>query len=1163
VVELQRRIRVACTEELTIPARTQVLIFAKTRPIVNNEVCGLVEMTGSFFPKYGVQVAKAIVKSIDGMVPVKILNAHSSDVLLPADVTVADFTEMPEMNTVTLVEDPLDLTMAEDSSQEDHSADDTRHPVEKIDLSGCQLTEPQKLELHDLLRQFRHLFVDKPEELGCCRLLEHEIDVQGHPPIRSRAYRVSPEQRDVIEEEVQKMHSKGVIRPSKSPWSSPIVLVKKRDNSWRFCTDFRKLNQVTRGDSMPLPPIEHALSFGFSRASPKIFSTLDLASGFWQSVLSEDSKCYTAFTTGWSLWEYERLPFGLANAPAHFQRLMQLVLSGLLWVTTLVYIDDVIIYSPSFEQHLVHLRQVLERLDKAGLKLHPNKCTFGQTEVKYLGHIVSADGISMDPEKCRVVSELKHCTSVKEVRSFLGITGYYRRFLKDYSRIVAPLTRLLSKGVPFAWTSECDDVMTKLKTLLTTAPAMLAYPREDLTYHLYTDACNVSIGSQLCQEVDGVMRTICFGGRLLSKSERNYCTTEKECLALVDAVKRYRVYLSNKPFVAVTDHRALVWLMKCKDNNQRLLRWSLALQGYDFTIKHQSGRLLQVADGLSRLPYETDENVVMSLHTNDFDLAQLQRGDPFLLDFIHHIETGKLPEDNQRAAQVKRDAHFYFLDDGGVLKRATHSPHPGREKLVEQVVVPNSLHRELLLWSHESPTAGHFGRDRTYHKLASRYFWHSMRKDVESWVRGCVSCQSRKTPPAMKRAPLQPIVSSEPWERLIMDIKGPLVQTKAGNKYILVVMDHFTKFAVCTPLRTQTSREVADVLFREIICRYGAFRVLQSDQAADFLSKLISELCSICGISKVHSTSYHPMSQGLVERLNRTLAAALSVYVSDKQDDWDLYLPGICWGYNTSPSQQSTTFTPYYMLYGRQPLQLHDTVLTVPTGVPRAIREHLSIIVRNLEIAQEIARTNLAAVRKKMKDRYDDKAALPDFQVGDLVWLYVPRVKVGLSKTLGRFYTGPFSIVEKVSENNFKVRTWDNRKVPQVVHSNRLKRFYHDDRTRLEPPTDPLLEGETDDQIPGEFIHPAHLKEAEDQALLLETDLEPLAEPVLETGIEAYSDGDIGTDVYTVEHLLKKRYRKGTVQYLVKWQGYPHSENTWEPEENIIDKKLIADFEGR
>jgi hypothetical protein len=217
-------------------------------------------------------------------------------------------------------------------------------------------------------------------------------------------------------------------------------------------------------------------------------------------------------------------------------------------------------------------------------------------------HIVSAEGISMDQEKCRVVRDLKPCTSVKEVRSFLGITGYYRRFLKDYSKIVAPLTRLLGKGVPFSWTPECDEAMNKLKTMLTTEPAMLAYPKEDLTYYLYTDACNVSIGSQLCQQVDGVMRTICFGGHLLTKPERNYCTTEQECLALVDAVKRYRVYLSYKPFVAITDHLALVWLMKCKDHNQRLLRWSLALQGYQFTIKHQSGRLLSVADGLSRLP---------------------------------------------------------------------------------------------------------------------------------------------------------------------------------------------------------------------------------------------------------------------------------------------------------------------------------------------------------------------------------------------------------------------------------------------------------------------------------------------------------------------------------------------------------------------------------
>jgi hypothetical protein len=302
------------------------------------------------------------------------------------------------------------------------------------------------------------------------------------------------------------------------------------------------------------------------------------------------------------------------------------------------------------------------------------------------------------------------------------------------------------------------------------------------------------------------------------------------------------------------------------------------------------------------------------------------------------------------------------------------------------------------------------------------------------------------------------------------------------------------------------------------------------------------------------------MSQGLVERLNRTLATALSLYIADDQRDWDTYLPGVTWGYNTACSQQSTAFTPYNMLYGRQPLQLHDTALTLASSVPKPIREHLAMMIRNLEIAHEIASHNLEIARKKMKARYDLKSVPPSFQIGDMVWLYVPRVRVGLSKSLGQFWTGPYYIIEQVSETNFKIRTWDNRKVPQVVHSNRLKRFYQEDRNELQVPP-PQMDGvEQIEPFPSEYIRPDHLQEAEIGPLPEGNGQENEGSSTTDTDSVSGEEDD---NIYTVENILKTRMHERNREYLVKWKGYPHSDNTWEPEGHILDKSPITDFEGR
>ena len=395
------------------------------------------------------------------------------------------------------------------------------------------------------------------------------------------------------------MLDQGIIEVSSSPWSSPVVLVKKKDGSTRFCINYRKLNATTCKDSYPLPRIDDALD---SLAGSKYFSTLDLQSGYHQVAMHPESKEKTAFISHAGLYQFNVLSFGLTNAPPQFQRLMSRVLHGLEWKVCLVYMDDIIIFSPSFAEHLSRLKLVFDRFRAANLKLKPSKCYFSRDSVNYLGFVVSSKGIAPDPYKLDAVRSFPTPKTVKEVRSFLGLCNYYRRFVKDFANIASPLDHLTRKNVRFSWSSDCEIAFAELKSRLC-SPPILAYPNFDLPFHLYTDASQYAIGFILGQVVDGKEVVLAYGGRELSDAEKKYSTTERESLAVVNGIKRYQPYLTGQLFFVHTDHGSLSWLMKVKDPTGRLARWALQLQQYDFQIIHRSGSSNGNMDALSRRPY--------------------------------------------------------------------------------------------------------------------------------------------------------------------------------------------------------------------------------------------------------------------------------------------------------------------------------------------------------------------------------------------------------------------------------------------------------------------------------------------------------------------------------------------------------------------------------
>ena len=395
------------------------------------------------------------------------------------------------------------------------------------------------------------------------------------------------------------MLEKKIIEPSASPWASPVVLVKKKDGTTRFCIDFRKLNDLTQKDAYPLPRIDAMLD---TLHGPKWFTTLDLMSGYWQVEMQEADRPKTAFGTTEGLFQFRVMPFGLSNAPATFQRLMDLVLAGLQWSECLVYLDDIIVLGRSFEEHLKNLQSVLQRLRQAGLRLKLSKCSFFQHQVKYLRHIISREGVATDPAKTQKVADWPVPTSKREVQQFLGFAGYYRRFIREFAHTARPLYRLTERTATFKWTEECADAFQALRQSLCSTP-VLAYPDFTRPFILDTDASDTGIGAVLSQtSSDGNERVIAYGSRLLTKPERQYCVNRHELLAVVYFTKQYRSYLTGRKFVLRTDHGSLTWLRNFKDPEGQLARWLERLQDLEFEIVHRRGRSHTNADALSRLP---------------------------------------------------------------------------------------------------------------------------------------------------------------------------------------------------------------------------------------------------------------------------------------------------------------------------------------------------------------------------------------------------------------------------------------------------------------------------------------------------------------------------------------------------------------------------------
>ena len=689
--------------------------------------------------------------------------------------------------------------------------DDGSWILKLTDLSGLEKwSEDDKKAAIEMIKRNANIFSKNDMDMGRTNLVKHHIELTDPIPFKESYRRIPPQMYDEVKIHIQEMLDLGAIRHSNSPWSSAIVLVRKKDGRLRFCIDLRKLNNRTVKDAYSLPRIETLLD---TFLGSTIFTTLDLKAGYWQVEMAEECKAFTAFTCGpLGFYECETMPFGATNAPATFQRLMHNCLGDLNMAWCVVYLDDIIVFSDNPKDHIVRLEAVFKKLASAGLKLKPSKCFFFKEEIDYLGHLVSGKGVATSPKKIEAVTKWPVPQTVYDVRSFLGFVGYYR-FIRDFSKISKPIREVIiglenqskrvAKKTLINWSEAAQSAFEVLKELCVNAP-ILAFPDYKLPFILHTDSSTEGLGAVLYQKQEGKLRVIAYASRSITKTESNYPTHKLEFLALKWAIcEKFHEYLyGSTPFEVYTDNNPLTYVLTTAKLDACGQRWVAKLANYNFTIQYRSGQSNVEADALSRISW------------------------PKVLDGTDTVDVENKPykKDSADVKSLLRIKKSLVLTKG-ILFRKSFTDNTSSKKIIWQLVIPKTHRHKAILGCHDE--LGHQGRVRTLSLLRERFFWPSMQVEATQHIAKCSRCLKRKSTPQV--APLQPILVSQPLELVPLDYLT-LEPSKGNIENVLVITDHFTRYALAYASKTQTAQATARILWDNFICHYGFPEQFISDQ---------------------------------------------------------------------------------------------------------------------------------------------------------------------------------------------------------------------------------------------------------------------------------------------------------------------------------------------
>jgi len=855
-----------------------------------------------------------------------------------------------------------------------------------------------------LLESFADIFRE-PQGLPPLREHEHLIRLQPNAgPVNVRPYRYPHYQKNEIEKIVLDLLKSGVVKSSTSPYSSPVLLVKKHDGSWRLCVDYRALNQVTIKDKFPIPVIDELLD---ELHGAQVFSKLDLRSGYHQIRMAEGDIEKTAFRTHHGHYEFLVMPFGLTNAPSTFQALMNDIFSKLLRKYVLVFFDDILIYSKTWEEHITHLQEVLTIIRSHQLFLRQKKCEFGRDSISYLGHVISSQGVAMDPEKTSAMIQWPKPTSVKALRGFLGLTGYYRKFIQGYGDIAGPLTQLLKKGA-FEWSEVADLAFNKFKRAMTTGP-VLALPDFNKSFVVECDASGTGIGAILMQDLKPIAYfSQAIKGKNLAKS-----TYEKEMMALIAAVQKWRPYLLGQKFVVRTDQKSLRHLFEQTITTEAQQKWLVKLMGYDFTIEYKKGRENTAADSLSRREDQDQLSAISTPIPHWIEPIQeeiLQEKE--LQDLVLKIQQGEaLGPWSYKSGLIFFKGRIYLRPQSTLTKEIIHELHSG---------------------SHE-------GFHKMWHRLKSVFYWRGACAQIKEYLRGCDICQRNKSELTLPAGLLQPLpIPTMIWRDISMDFVDGLPNSQ-GKTVIFVVVDRLSKYAHFIPLKHPYSAiMVAEEFFENIFKLHGLPTSIVCDRDPTFTSNFWRELFRLQGTRFNFSSAYHPQTDGQTEVVNRTLEMYLRCFTGDRPKEWVKWLSWVEYIYNTS-YHSSTGMSPFELVYGRPA----PSLLSYIPGTARVEAVGQQLEARDVLLQQ--ARFKLSQAQNRMKKVYDKGHKEREFQMGDLVYVKLHpyrqhTVSRRLNMKLAAKFYGPYKIVGKMGKVAYQLELPQGSKVHPVFHVSLLRK---------------------------------------------------------------------------------------------------------------------------
>ncbi|BAE56502.1 unnamed protein product [Aspergillus oryzae RIB40] len=913
---------------------------------------------------------------------------------------------------------------------------------------------------------------------------------------------MSERESQALKEYIKDRLEKKQIRPSKSPAGHGVLFVPKKGGELRLCIDYRPLNDITVKDRHPLPLITEIQD---KIRGAKWFTKLDITDAYHRLRIAEGEEWKTAFRTKYGHYEYLVMPFGLTNAPASFQRFINEALGEILDVFVIAYLDDILIFSHSLEEHVQHVQTVLEKLQRAEVRLKLKKCEFHVQETEFLGHWISTEGIQAEEGKVKAIREWPEPTNLKELQQFIGLLNYYRKFIDRYAHRLAPLFDLLKKSKQWEWTNEHQSAFDKAKEAITTAPILAQHDPAKQTI-IETDASDYAIGARMVQAgPDGKLRPIAFESRKLVQAELNYDIHDKELLAIVSAFKKWRVYLegAQHQIIVKSDHKNLTYFTTTKELTRRQARWAETLSQYDFRIEHCKGSENGQADALSRRPDheikgKTIETAILKQHEDGsigYNKQTLAAVTVEIKDPTRHLIAKANKKDEALTQKLEASDDLFTKDEDGIVYYRN------------LIWVPQKLRNMIIQEHHDNPTRGHFGVEKTSEQIARNYYFPNMAKQVRKYIDKCETCirdkPARHKPYGLMQSPDAP---SRPWEWITIDFVGPLPESE-GWDMITVITDRLTKYIHLVPSKsTLDAVHLAHLLVNHVFVHHGMPKKITSDRDKLFTSKFWQSLTDLMGIDQKLTTAYHPQGNGQTERTNQTIEQYLRHYVNYQQDDWANLLPTAQFAYNNAEHSTIGT-TPFYANHG-----YHAKVAGEPRNKQPVAEEAIETVegLKSLhnQLSLDIKFFNHRAAM--YYNRHHEKG--PTFKKGEKVFLLRRNIKTKRpSSKLDHQKIGPFRVEEQIGNVNYRLKLPDSmKKIHPVFHI-----------SLLEPA-------------------PENAKIAEN----IELDEE-------------------GTE-YEVEKILKHKRVNGKPHYLVKWKGYSTSENSWEPIENLTGcHQLVRQYHQR